>query len=123
MEVRIIEVYEERDEYNKLSGHHYKVRGKLRGYEVFGGMFDRTFHKTLKAAERRVEFIREYRKKYPFKPHRSRREVRYMKKHGKPIEDNATIFDFCTKCGIDFSVGTGCEDSGETVCQNCKEEQ
>lgn len=116
--IRIEEVYKEIECHCKESGHSWTERGELRGYEVWGGMFCRTFHKTLKSAEARAEFLRKYLEKFPFIPHRSRRELKYMEKHKVPIEENCTRYDFCKKCQKEFSI-TGLDDQ-ETLCPGCR---
>jgi len=59
---RISEIFENDDkwEHNPISGHSWRTihRGKLLGYEVRGGNFAATKHRTLKQAQKEVE-IRE----------------------------------------------------------------
>ena len=57
--IHIKEVFKLIHRYNPISGHMWTEHGETVGYEVIGGGWMRTKHKTLKQAEKEVE-IREH---------------------------------------------------------------
>lgn len=65
-EIRIIEVYRTRTCFNITSGHRWTEHyGGVTAYEVAGGGFIRTKHRTLKGAEAEAARRRSMREKFP----------------------------------------------------------
>jgi len=53
--ILIQEEYKVVNHYNAMSGHSWSEQGSLKGYSVIGGGWMRSYHRTLKTAEREVE--------------------------------------------------------------------
>lgn len=84
--IRIVEVYQEIEtkHQNPYTGERYSTwkKGKLRGYEVTGGWFCRTFHKTIKSAEAEEKIRTSVNVKFPWVPPQSEREIAKCKRMG-----------------------------------------
>ena len=61
---RIVETFKLIHRRNPISVHQWTEQGKTTGYDVVGGGWMRSHHRTLKQAEIEVEF----RKRHPFNP-------------------------------------------------------
>lgn len=61
----ITPVYKQIERHNPISGHRWAEYGDLLGYEVHGGLWTRTVHKTLAGAEREKSLRESIDKKFP----------------------------------------------------------
>lgn len=64
-DIRIVKVYKKIDRYNSISGHNWTEDGKFLYYEVRGGFFAATKHKTLKSAKKEMTERINFNKKFP----------------------------------------------------------
>ena len=72
--IRITPVHEEIQHHNLVSGHSWSETGRLLGYEVRGGFFTTSWHRSLKSAEKEERSRRDFNAKWPWTPPKSRKE-------------------------------------------------
>ena len=78
-EARVCTVYEMVEKTNPLSGHSFTYSTeKILGYEVWGGFFGVTKHRTLKAAEKERDARNAYNEKFPWEPPRTEKEKEWL---------------------------------------------
>ncbi len=73
---RILKIYKEIYQKNPISGHGWTVIKKFTHYEVHGGFFIATKHKTIKNAEQELSLRKQLISKFPFVPPLSKKERR-----------------------------------------------
>jgi hypothetical protein len=85
-EIRIREVHQEIETRHKnpYTGERFSTfkKGNLKGYEVIGGWFSTTFHKTLRAAEIEMASRISINEKFPFTVPRTQREIEKCERLG-----------------------------------------
>lgn len=80
-DIAIVPIYTTIEKHNPISGHTWtEFTGEIKGYEVSGGFFCRTFHRKLDSAEKEKQIRKSMVTKFPFDCPRSEREINKAKK-------------------------------------------
>ena len=78
--IHINPVFRRKDYYNPISGHHWSENIPVGMFEVSGGSWTTTRHRTIKAAIKEKELREKIDMKFPFIMPRSRREMEKARK-------------------------------------------
>jgi hypothetical protein len=62
---RIVETFKTIEKFNKLSGHRWTEQGRSTGFEVRGGLWCTTKHRSIEAAQKEVALRESIERKFP----------------------------------------------------------